>query len=163
MKYLSSLSALILLTACGGDSGSADKTAPKSQIGLDSQVISRADVKPDSAPWGQFYAYFTEDTVGISPVLVGVADIREGQQIHPPHRHGDEEFLVITQGRGIWHLNGRDFKAAKGDILYAKPWDYHGVKADGDSPLQFVVFKFSSKGTDVADPDPSLPEELGGE
>ena len=58
------------------------------------------------------------------------------------------------------YLNGETFPAKKGDILYAKPWDYHGIKAAPDSDLQFVVFKWSGKDVVVTDPNPELPEEL---
>lgn len=57
-------------------------------------------------------------------------------------------------------LNGEAFPAKEGDMLYAKPWDYQGIKAGPNSTLQFVVFKWSSKGLSPIDPDSSLPEEL---
>lgn len=126
-----------------------------------SAVISAENANIDLADWGTFTAHFTGDTYGTKGTLAGVADIKAGQQIHPPHRHGDEEFLLVTQGQGTWHLNGRDFPAKAGDMLYAAPWDYHGVSAAPGSDLQFVVFKWSNKGVATpADPDPSLPEEL---
>jgi len=51
--------------------------------------------------------------------------------------------------------------AKEGDILFARAWDYHGVKAADDSPLEFVVFKYSSKNERApTDPNPELPEEL---
>jgi quercetin dioxygenase-like cupin family protein len=92
---------------------------------------------------------------------VGVAKIKAGQQIHPPHRHADEEYLMITKGRGEWYLNGEITPAKEGDILFSRAWDYHGVKAADDSPLEFVVFKYAGKnGAAPTDPNPELPEEL---
>jgi quercetin dioxygenase-like cupin family protein len=126
-----------------------------------SEIKSEADIAVDAAPWGDFYAYFTEDTKALKPVLVGVAKIDAGKQIHPPHRHADEEYLMITKGEGTWHLNGVESPAKEGDILYSAPWDYHGVKASDDSPLEFVVFKYSARDSAVpVDPNPNLPEEL---
>lgn len=126
-----------------------------------SQIKSESDVTVDAASWGNFYAYFTEDTHALKPVLVGVAKIDAGQQIHPPHRHSDEEYLMVTKGEGTWYLNGVESPAKAGDILYARAWDYHGVKASDDSPLEFVVFKYSARqGEMPADPNPELPEEL---
>jgi hypothetical protein len=52
----------------------------------------------------------------------------------------------------------------EGDILFARAWDYHGVRAADDSPLEFVVFKYAAQmGPMPTDPNPELPEELGGE
>lgn len=125
-----------------------------------SQIISQNDTAADIADWGTFYPYFTEDTHALKPVLIGVAKIKAGQQIHPPHRHADEEYLMVTAGRGIWSLNGETREATKGDILFARAWDYHGITAAPDSPLEFVVFKYSGRDIDApTDPNPELPEE----
>lgn len=126
-----------------------------------SAILSEAQVSEDKADWGSFFPYFTEDTHLLKPVLVGVAKIEAGQQIHPPHRHADEEYLMVTKGRGTWYLNGETREAKEGDILFARAWDYHGVKADDDSPLEFVVFKYSGRDMSApVDPNPDLPEEL---
>jgi len=146
------------LAACSG----ADSNVPNNAGG--SAILAESDVNADAAPWGSFYAYFTEDTHALKPVLVGVAKIKAGEEIHPPHRHADEEYLMVTKGRGEWYLNGETKPAVEGDILFARAWDYHGVKAADDSPLEFVVFKYAAKmGPMPTDPNPELPEELGGE
>lgn len=125
-----------------------------------SAIISEAATASDEADWGTFYPYFTQDTHVLSPVLVGVAKIEAGQQIHHPHRHADEEYLMVTKGRGTWSLNGEQSPASEGDILFARAWDYHGIRADDDSPLEFVVFKYSARtGAAPTDPSPELPEE----
>lgn len=144
------------LIACSG----SESAAPELKTDIESQIVSMADIAKDDADWGTFYPHFAGTTYGTNPTLAGIANINAGQQIHPPHRHGDEEFLLVTKGSGKWYLNGETFPAKEGDMLYSKPWDYHGIKADPGSDLQFVVFKWSSKGFSPVDPDPSLPEEL---
>ena len=147
--------AVLSLAACSGADGETVNMASESAI------ISEAEVVSDAAPWGTFLPYFTDDTHELKPVLVGVAKIDSGQEIHPPHRHADEEYLMITKGRGTWYLNGETTPAKAGDVLFARAWDYHGVKAADDSPLEFVVFKYSGKhGQAPTDPNPELPEEL---
>ncbi len=148
----------LLLSACvsmgaGGENGidGADASAIKSE----------ASIPREKADWGTFHAYFTNPTEVLNPVLVGVAKIDAGQQIHPPHRHADEEYLMITKGKGTWYLNGKETPAKEGDILFARSWVYHGVKAADDSPLEFVVFKYSGRDSiPSVDPNPELPEEL---
>ena len=157
MKNTIILTALcIAATACSEASYS---TTPSNKAGP-SAIVSEAQSAADLADWGTFHAYFTEDTHVLKPVLVGVAKIKAGEQIHPPHRHADEEYLMVTEGRGIWSLNGETREAKKGDILFARAWDYHGITAAPDSPLEFVVFKYSGNGiTAPADLNPELPEE----
>ena len=148
----------LLLAACSGADGDVTNNAG------DSVIVSQADVASDVAPWGTFFPYFTEDTHVLKPVLVGVAKIDAGEEVHPAHRHADEEYLMVTKGRGEWYLNGKTMPAKEGDILFVRSWDYHGIRAAADSPLEFVVFKYSGKdGRVPTDPNPELPEEVGGE
>ena len=153
MKHFILLSSALGMVACA-----ADTDVPNTSE--ESQIIAQADVAAEQADWGTFFPYFTADTHALSPVLVGVAEIKAGEQIHPPHRHADEEYMMITRGQGIWTLNGQDSPAQQGDVLFARSWDYHGIKAANGSPLEFVVFKYSARDRAMpTDPDPSLPEE----
>jgi quercetin dioxygenase-like cupin family protein len=111
--------------------------------------VSWADAPATRADWGELRAHFEGETYGLSGVLGAVAVLKPGQQIHPPHKHADEEILVLTDGSGSWHLDGKDFAAAKGDAIYAAPWVVHGIRNTGAAPLTFVVFKWSAKGVKV--------------
>lgn len=154
MKY-----GVVLMTTLGLVACTSETQVPNHAN--ESQIISQAALSPEVEDWGRFFPYFTEDTHALSPVLVGVAKIEPGQQIHPPHRHADEEYMMVTRGQGIWSLNGQDSPAQEGDILFARSWDYHGIRAANGSPLEFVVFKYSARDRAMpTDPDPTLPEEM---
>jgi endoglucanase len=107
--------------------------------------IKESDVKPDVENWGRFLPYYQGDTQHAKDVLTGVAVIKPGQQIHPPHQHAEEEFLMIIEGEGTWTVGTTDKPAKAGDILYSAPWDRHGLLNTGKVPLKFVVFKYNSK------------------
>lgn len=112
-------------------------------------VIPKANADVDEGEGWVFYSYHNDETFGTSQSLAGMAVIKPGVEIHPPHEHSDEEFLLVTQGSGEWSVKGNVFKANTGDMLYAAPWDEHGVKNTGDVDLIFVVFKWHSKGIAV--------------
>lgn len=159
IKYLWLFLSLSLVS-CANEEGKFETERGANGAGA-SAILTEANITEDKAPWGSFFPYFTDETHVLKPVLVGVAKIDAGQEIHPPHRHADEEYLMVTKGRGTWYLNGKESVAKEGDILFARAWDYHGIKAANDSPLEFVVFKYSGRHIDApADPQPELPEEL---
>lgn len=122
---------------------------------LPSAVVSQDAAQKDDSEWGAFYTYYAGETYGTKDLLNGVAVIKAGMEIHPPHVHAEEEFLMVTEGSGTWHLNGKDFPASAGDILYAAPWDIHGITNTGKTPLTFVVWKWNNKGVEV----PAAPSE----
>ena len=109
-------------------------------------VLGRDTVEREEADWGTFLKYFEGASWGTQNVLSGVAEIKPGWEIHPPHDHPEEEYLMVTQGSGLWTVNGKTFQAKEGDMLYAAPWDVHGIKNTGDSVLKFVFWKWSSSG-----------------
>jgi len=111
-----------------------------------SSVVSQADATHEKQDVYEFFTYFSGQTAGADDVLTGVAVIKPGEQIHPPHTHAEEEYLMVIEGSGTWSLKGDTFAASAGDILYAAPWDSHGIENTGDTPLKFVVFKWRSKG-----------------
>ena len=124
-----------------------------------SRILSRNDVAPDAADWGTFRAYFTDDTPATTSHLTGVAVIKPGMEIHPPHRHAEEEVLMVIRGEGTWSLLGEDRPARAGDILYTKPWDIHGIRNTGTTDLEFVVVKYNPAGIpSPLDPNPALGE-----
>ncbi len=113
---------------------------------ISSAVVTAKAAKTDDADWGSFSTYFQGETFGTKDALAGVAVIKPGQEIHPPHQHAEEEYLMVIAGEGTWHLNGKSFPAQAGDILYAAPWDIHGIKNTGKAALKFVVWKWNNKG-----------------
>lgn len=113
---------------------------------IPSKVIAQQEALKEAVEWGTFYTYHQGETYGTKDVLTGVAVIKPGWEIHPPHQHAEEEYLMVTDGQGTWHLNGEEFEAKVGDMLYAAPWDVHGIKNTGDRPLTFVVWKWNNKG-----------------
>ena len=97
--------------------------------------------------WGELrLCHMAAETYGTKDTLVGYVILNPGKENHAPHQHAEEEFMEITEGQGTWHLNGNDLPAKKGDVVYAAPWDFHGLTNTGSKPLTFFVVKWSSKG-----------------
>ena len=152
--------ALMLSTACTASDAETPSPAQSSTDDLASQVLTREKSTIAEEAWGRFITYSEGTTFGTMDSLTGVAEINPGQQIHPPHVHAEEEYLMVLEGTGEWHLNGRDFPAKAGDMIYARPWDIHGIKNTGETVMKFVVWKWNSKGIT---PLPAPTDLLSGE
>jgi len=123
--------------------------AHEQQTDLASTIYKANQIEKVNEAWGDIQIYTPENgtgTYGTINTLTAVADIDAGQEIHPPHQHTAEEFMYILEGNGTWSLNGKEQPAEAGDLLYAKPWDWHGIKNTGDKPLKFFVVKWDNKG-----------------
>src|SRR5439155_4084285 len=111
---LPAVAVLALIATRGGE---AQGTAP-----LGSARVSWQQAKPTTGDWGELRAHFEGETYGLRDTLTATAVVKPDPQIHPPHRHAEEEFLIVTEGSGRWHLDGKDFPAARGDAINAPPW-----------------------------------------
>ena len=123
---------------------------------MTTQVLTTETANVSEEEWGTFVEYFAGETAGVRDLLSGTATISPGLEIHPPHRHAEEEFLMVLEGEGEWTVGEEVFGAKKGDMLYAAAWDSHGIKNTGDEPLTFVFWKWDSKGLPVP-LDPEVP------
>jgi mannose-6-phosphate isomerase-like protein (cupin superfamily) len=117
---------------------------------LQSQIFHLADARKSTGNWGSISIY-TEDrtpTRGTDSMLTAELEFLPGQRLQPPHRHAEEEFQYIIEGTGTWFLNGKETPIQKGDLMYAKPGDLHGISNTSAEPLRFFVVKWISKGTE---------------
>lgn len=145
--------ALAILGVAGCSSASGDvqeaDTASTKLAAMETMVLSRAKAESTDEEWGTFVKYFEGETRGTRELLSGIAEIKPGLEIHPPHKHAEEEFLMVLEGTGEWTVGEKVTAAEAGDMLYSRPWDVHGIRNTGDTTLQFVFWKWNSKGLDT--------------
>lgn len=122
---------------------------------LASKVVRWDEVPAERGPWGEIRRYFSGEGFGAKDLLAAIAVVKPGEALHEAHRHAEEEFLLITEGSGTWHLSGKEFPLKKGDVLYVEPWAMHGCRNTGKEPLTFFVARWSGKGI----PAPPEPKE----
>ena len=114
-----------------------------------SRIIRQAEARTSHGDWGSISLY-TEDgtaTFGTTSLLTAQLEFLPGKRLQPPHQHADEEVQYVISGHGTWTLNGEEVPLQPGDLMYTKPWDWHGIANTGTEPLRFVVFKWKAKGT----------------
>lgn len=119
---------------------------------LETKVITKEGATELNEDWGNLFIYSDEataSTYGTKNTLTAIAEIKPGMEIHPPHQHTAEEFMYVLEGNGTWSLNGVESEAKSGDVMYAKPWDMHGISNTGDKTLKFFVIKWDNKGVDI--------------
>jgi quercetin dioxygenase-like cupin family protein len=122
---------------------------------LASRIFAFTEARTSRGEWGEINIY-TEDatpTYGTDSLLTASLTFLPGKQLQPPHQHADEEFQYVIEGEGTWSLNGKEQPLHAGDLMYTRPWDWHGIRNSGTAPLKFFVFKFKARGV----PAPAKP------
>src|SRR5205814_4360617 len=83
----------------------ADAARPTSP----SRVVSLRETPKNKAACGEMRPYFTGQTSGTDRVLAASGTLLPGKSVHGAHRHLAEEYLLITECSGNWHLDGKEF------------------------------------------------------
>ena len=148
---------LVLLTSILSFAGGILWNDKKPAGDIVSHIYKQAEAKKSTGGWGSIYMYTNDSTTtyGTESMLTAVLEFLPGKQLQPPHQHANEEFQFIIDGSGTWFLNGKETPIQKGDMMYSKPWDLHGISNTGKDTLKFFVMKWINKGV----PKPIQPQQ----
>jgi mannose-6-phosphate isomerase-like protein (cupin superfamily) len=112
-----------------------------------SGTINAADVKMNDADFegkktGQAGVYFNGETEGTRNFQVGRFLIDPGSSPHTPHKHTEEEVLIVSRGQGEIVVDGKSTPVRSGAVMYTGPNAEHGIKNTGERPLEFYWVKY---------------------
>ena len=92
------------------------------------------------------FTHYNGPTDQLSGLCAGMAVLDPGATPHPPHRHPEEEFLIIASGEGEIECAGKTTKAGPGAVMYCAGNTLHGITNTGKVPLTFYWSKWLAKG-----------------
>ena len=121
---------------------SASTAAPKLADG----VLTIADLPSEFQDGCRVFVHYNGPTDQLSGVCTGMAVLDPGASPHPPHRHPEEEFLIIADGTGEISCDGRVTQVGPGAILYCAGNTLHGIVNTGKVPMTFYWSKWLAKG-----------------
>ena len=113
---------------------------PDGVIGLDA-------LEPSAPAFGcRVFTHFNGPTNELSGLAVGMCVLEPGSSPHPPHRHPEEEFLIIGSGTGVIECAGEETPVGPGTIMYCAGDVLHGITNTGKVPMTFYWSKWLGKG-----------------
>jgi len=98
--------------------------------------------KEKATPTNAGYQYWFADQKFMGDgrtVKLSVVDI--GKANHPPHRHVEDEFILILEGKAEFYLDGKTKNVGPYTSLYCPSNAEHGVRNVGDIQLKYLVMK----------------------
>ena len=74
---------------------------------LKSSVVKGKELQPEgNSPGAKARVHFNGPTAQLAAVAAGVCTLEPGAQPHPPHRHPEEEFMIVAIGTGEIEVAG---------------------------------------------------------
>jgi len=115
---------------------------------LQSSVVKAEGIRPEgAAPGARAYVHFNGPTEHLAALASGFVTLDPGAQPHPPHRHPEEEIMIVGEGTGEFSIRGVTTQVKTGDMLYAEANVLHGVRNTGETRMTFYFIKMMGKHT----------------
>jgi mannose-6-phosphate isomerase-like protein (cupin superfamily) len=99
-------------------------------------------IVPEQHPGCTVFVHYNGPTDQLSGVSMGMAVLDPGGSPHPPHRHPEEEFLIVASGTGEIECGGSATPVGPGSVMYCAGDTLHGIVNTGAVPLTFYWSKW---------------------
>jgi quercetin dioxygenase-like cupin family protein len=139
--------ALIAATATLGAVGLASETPKMGSTVFDWNLIP---VKTTNI--GSTRSFFSAPTATLENLEVHVTTLNPGQSPHPPHRHPNEEMVIIRQGTVETLVNGEWKRVGPGSVIFNASNQWHGLRNVGNEPAIYHVINWKTAATPPAQP-----------
>ena len=98
------------------------------------------------APGAAAYVHYNGPTHQLATMCTGMCVLDPGAMPHPPHRHAEEEFMIVAAGTGVIEVDGKATPVGPGAIMYCGAHVSHGITNTGTTPMTFYWSKWIAKG-----------------
>lgn len=146
LVVISSLSVVALATASGqnapSSAGNAVPAHERPAIGSKAWVWEDLVFRP--TPLGGRREVNNSPSGTLRVFQSHVTTLNPGLSSHAPHRHGQEEFIIVKEGVLDVHINGRIRRAGPGSVLFFAAHDAHNSTNVGDKPAVYQVFNYQT-------------------
>ena len=113
---------------------------------LRSKVVKEESLQPEgAAPGAKAYVHFNGPTRQLAALASGLVTLEPGAQPHPPHRHAEEEIMIVGEGDGEFSVDGIATQVKAGDMVFAESNVLHGVLNTGKTRMVFYFIKTMGK------------------
>lgn len=87
------------------------------------------------------YQYWFSDKDFIDGRTIKMSVVAPNKSTHAPHKHIEDEFFFILEGRAEFFLDGKTITVGAYTSLYCPSMVMHGISNAGDTELKYLVIK----------------------
>jgi quercetin dioxygenase-like cupin family protein len=131
--------ALVALSvgACAGALAEQKTTA------LRSSVFDWDAIPAKGTPVGAIRPFFRGPTANLDELELHVTTLNAGQTSHAPHRHPNEELVIVKEGTVEVLVSGEWKRVGPGSVIFNAADELHGLKNPGPGPAIYHVINWT--------------------
>jgi quercetin dioxygenase-like cupin family protein len=112
---------------------------------MHSCVFNWADLKFVPTKTGGRRVVFDAPTPALGGFECHITTLNPGESPHAPHRHPDEELLILKEGTVEAMQEGRTNIVTAGGIIFEASNELHGLRNIGTNAATYYVFRISPR------------------
>ena len=99
-------------------------------------------LEPKSTEVGSRRDVMRSATPTLDELEIHITTLNPGAVSHPPHRHPEEELLIVREGTVETLQNGKSTRLGPGSIIFHSSNDLHNIRNAGSTPATYHVVQW---------------------
>ncbi|MGA7353727.1 MAG: cupin domain-containing protein, partial [Acidobacteriaceae bacterium] len=91
---------------------------------------------------GEARQFFRAPTATLDQLEVHATTLEPGKQSHPPHKHANEEVIIVDQGTVEAFGEGKWTRVGPGSVIFNASNTLHAIRNAGAGPATYHVVSF---------------------
>jgi quercetin dioxygenase-like cupin family protein len=113
---------------------------------LSSSIFDWNSMKVETTEVGARRSLFRGPTATLDELECHITTLNPGQTSHAPHRHPEEEILIVREGTVESLVNGKLQRVGPGSVIFQASNQEHAIRNVGETPATYHVFSWKSPG-----------------
>ena len=113
---------------------------------LGSRVFDWNDLKVETTKTGYSRKVVQQPTATLDELEIHITTLNPGETPHAPHKHPDEELLIVKEGTVESLVNGQLTRVGPGSVIFQAANQLHSIRNVGSTPATYHVIKWNSPG-----------------
>src|SRR5215475_10450879 len=135
--------AMVVLVATLGARAAVDEA--KAMIGP--SVYDWTKIPARKTEVGEVRSFFRGPTKTLQELELHVTSLDPGKASHPPHKHPNEEMIIVREGTVEALVDGEWKRVGPGSVIFNASNVMHGLRNVGDTPATYHVINWKSDQT----------------
>jgi quercetin dioxygenase-like cupin family protein len=136
----------ITIVAVGVTLGVVSIAHPETPV-MQSSVFDWTTIAEKKTDVGSVRQFFRAPTVTLDELECHVTTLNPGQTSHAPHKHPNEELVIVREGTVEVLSNGEWKKLGPGSVIFNASNQLHSLRNVGAGPATYHVINWASPGT----------------
>jgi quercetin dioxygenase-like cupin family protein len=121
---------------------------------MGSSIFDWDSIEAKPTKVGATRKFFQAPTATLDELECHVTTLNPGETPHAPHKHPDEELIIIKEGTVESLVNGQIKRVGPGSVIFQASNQMHSIRNIGQTPATYHVIKWNSPGMLKAKPKP---------